>query len=102
LVGIFQHARLAVNEVRTIQRVSQSVEISLRTLRLRLQQYGFWAALVAVAAYLSLYNETLGDVQRSVGLQPHWTSAGLLVCALILVSGYGAKEGSLPRLIVQS
>jgi predicted unusual protein kinase regulating ubiquinone biosynthesis (AarF/ABC1/UbiB family) len=86
VVGFHQQARLMLSELRTIQKTSQSIEISLRTLRIRLLQYGFWAVLIVAAAYLAVNNDTLNSLQSSLGLQPHWTAAALLVFALFLVS----------------
>lgn len=105
LVGFLQQARLVFGELQAVQTISHGIEISLRTLRLRVLQYGFWATLVAAAAYLSLYNDRFHGLQVSLGLNPRWTSALLLAFAIVLVSRiwrHGRQLAAIDRSIVST
>ncbi|WP_186294529.1 ABC1 kinase family protein [Bradyrhizobium guangdongense] len=105
MVSIYQQARLAFDELQTVQRVSHGIDISLRTLRLRLLQQGFWAVLVAAAAYLGLHSDRLYNFQTSLGVDPYWTSASLLVFAIFLVSRIwrqGRQLAAIDRSIVST
>lgn len=105
LVNFYQQARLAIGELQAVQNISHGIEISLRTLRLRVLQHGFWAALVAAAAYLGLYNDKLYGFQVSLGLDPRWTSASLLAFAVFLASRIwrqGRQLAAIDRSIVST
>jgi ubiquinone biosynthesis protein len=86
LVEYSRDAQRVFTNLRQLQKSGQMIEISLRTLRIRLMQYGFWSILVLVCTYLGFRDEAIRQFQISVGLQPYWVPATFLFFALILLT----------------
>ena len=59
LVEYSQEAQRVFTNLRKLQKSGQMIEISLRTLRIRLMQYGFWSILVSVCTYLGFRDEAI-------------------------------------------
>jgi hypothetical protein len=85
-------------DLNRIQGSTRVIEISLRTLQIRLLGYGVWAAIIGVGLYL-LYNDTTFDLLRVLpGSGRFWGTAGLVLGAiifLIMIFRQGRKLASM-------
>lgn len=94
----FHDTRQLFSDLNRIQSSTRVIEISLRTLQIRLLGYGVWAAIIGVGLYL-LYNDTTFDLLRVLpGSGRFWGTAGLVLGAiifLIMIFRQGRKLASM-------
>jgi ubiquinone biosynthesis protein len=105
LVEYSQEAQRVFTNLRKLQKSGQMIEISLRTLRIRLMQYGFWSILVSVCTYLGFRDEAIRQLQISVGLEPYWIPAAFVFFAIILLGRIwrqGKRLAAVDRSIITS
>jgi ubiquinone biosynthesis protein len=105
LVEYSQEAQRVFSNLRKLQKSGQMIEISLRTLRIRLMQYGFWSILVSVCTYLAFRDEAIRQFQISVGLEPYWIPAAFVLFAIILLGRIwrqGKRLSAVDRSIITS
>ena len=105
LVEYSQEAQRVFTNLRKLQKSGQMIEISLRTLRIRLMQYGFWSILVSVCTYLGFRDEAIRQFQISVGLPPYWIPATFVFLAIILLARIwrqGKQLAAVDRSIITS
>ena len=105
LVEYSQDAQRVFTNLRKLQKSGQMIEISLRTLRIRLMQYGFWSILVSVCTYLGFRDEAIRQFQISAGLKPYWIPAIFVFFAIILLSRIwrqGKRLAAVDRSIITS
>jgi predicted unusual protein kinase regulating ubiquinone biosynthesis (AarF/ABC1/UbiB family) len=105
LVEYSQEAQRVFTNLRKLQKSGQMIEISLRTLRIRLMQYGFWSILVSVCTYLGFRDEAIRQFQISVGLKPYWIPATFVFFAILLLSRIwrqGKRLAAVDRSIITS
>jgi predicted unusual protein kinase regulating ubiquinone biosynthesis (AarF/ABC1/UbiB family) len=105
IVQYYQDGKRLFAGLRDVQKSGYLIEISLRTLRIRLMQYGFWAILIAVCAFLGFQDESLRQLQTSVGVKPFWIPAALVIFAIVLfrrIWRQGKRLSAMDRAIVTS
>ena len=82
----FHDTRQLFSDLNRIQSSTRVIEISLRTLQIRLLGYGVWAAIIGVGLYL-LYNDTTFDLLRVLpGSGRFWGTAGLVLGAIVFLT----------------
>ena len=91
---LYQDAVELLSDLRRLHSSAQTIEVSLRTLRIRLLQYGFWAVLVAAAAYFGLRAEAL---HQTTALKPFLLPGAFLVAGLFLVNRLWRQGRQLSR-----
>jgi hypothetical protein len=63
----------------------RSIEISLRTLQVRLLQYGIWAALIGTGAYLGFREDAFSGLNAALGVGKYFIPGTLLFVASIFM-----------------
>jgi hypothetical protein len=76
----------ALRELGNLQRAGSSIEISLRTLRLRLFEYGLWAVLVIGLAYIAYTGERFRALADAIGIGTEWIASALMGAAGVLLA----------------
>jgi predicted unusual protein kinase regulating ubiquinone biosynthesis (AarF/ABC1/UbiB family) len=76
----------ALRELGVLHRAGTSIEISLRTLRLRLFEYGFWAVLVVGLAYVAYTGERFRALGDAIGIGTDWIAGALMAAAGVLLA----------------
>src|SRR5262249_53664606 len=76
----------ALRELGVLHRAGTSIEISLRTLRLRLFEYGFWAVLVVGLAYVAYTGERFRALGDAIGIGTDWIAGTLMAAAGVLLA----------------
>jgi predicted unusual protein kinase regulating ubiquinone biosynthesis (AarF/ABC1/UbiB family) len=76
----------ALRELGILQRTGSSIEISLRTLRLRLFEYGLWAVLVIGLAYVAYTGERFRAFSDAIGIGTEWIASALIGAAGVLLA----------------
>jgi ubiquinone biosynthesis protein len=83
MTRLYQDAVELVSDLRRLHNSAQAIDISLRTLRIRLLQYGFWAVLAAACTYFGFRDETL---QQTTALKPFLLPGAFLFVVLFLLN----------------
>jgi ubiquinone biosynthesis protein len=94
MARLYHDAVELVSDLRRLHNSAQAIEVSLRTLRIRLLQYGFWAVLAAACTYFGFRDETL---QQTTALQPFLLPGAFLFVALFLLSRLWRQSRQLSR-----
>ena len=82
----FHDTRQLFSDLNRIQSSTRVIEISLRTLQIRLLGYGVWAAIIGVGLYL-LYNDTTFDLLRLLpGSGRFWGTTAVIIGAVVFLT----------------
>jgi predicted unusual protein kinase regulating ubiquinone biosynthesis (AarF/ABC1/UbiB family) len=91
---LYQDAVELVSDLRHLHSSAQAIDVSMRTLRIRLIQYGFWAVLVAVCAFFGLRDKAL--LEATVA-KPFVLPIAFLLVALFLINRIWRQSRQLSR-----
>lgn len=94
MARLYQDGVELVSDLRRLHNSAQAIEISLRTLRIRLIQYAFWAVGVAACAYFGFRDEAL---LRAAGFKPLLYMGVVLLVALFLANRVWRQSRQLSR-----
>lgn len=94
MARLYEDSVELLSDLRRLHNSAQAIEISLRTLRIRLLRYGFWSVLAAACAYFGLQDETL---QNAIALEPFMIPATFLLVALFLLNRVWRQNRQLSR-----
>ena len=91
---LYEDAVELVSDLRRLRNSAQAIDVSMRTLRIRLLQYGFWAVLVAACAYFGLRDQSF--VERAMA-GPVVLPLIFLAIALFLLNRFWRQGRQLSR-----
>ncbi len=81
----WEQAREIVANLGKLATSGRSIEINLRTLQVRLLQYGIWTALIGAGAYLGFREDAFRSLNALLGLDKHFIPGTLLFVAFVCV-----------------
>jgi len=82
---LYRDATDLMSDLRKLHNSARTIDVSLRTLRIRLLQYGFWASLAAACAYFGLREEILlGEVKLKALIVPVAVVAAAFLVSRVL------------------
>jgi len=85
IVESWGHAKEIAANLNKLATSGRSIEISLRTLQIRLMQYGIWMALIGTGAYLGFREDAFTGLNSVLGLGKYFIPGTLLVVAAIFM-----------------